>query len=428
MRTLYRIMQYYFWILLSIYSMSSLANGHNLLNIDNDEPVSLSFYQTETSIILQALADYRHINLVIPEELSSPITIKLQNVPWHKALNIILASAKLMAEQDDNLLIIKRQVEPLTLQQQQEQAYQEWLRKQPLEYLSLKVNYVDIDHAVNLIQQQGLLSARGKSFIDARTQTIVIYDINQQFSAIKQLIAEFDRHLPQVHIAAHIVTMSSESLSQLGIHWGYASHQSQTINNIDLGRAVSNPVAQMGMSVAKLAGNLLSLELSALEAENQVDIIASPNLLTSNQHTASIKQGTEIPYEVSSGSNGATSIEFKQAVLGLEVTPRILNNGQLELNLHISQNTAGRPIKRGDGGEALAIDTQEIKTQVIVNTGETLVLGGIFQQLNSKEVNQVPGLSQIPLLGGLFKYSGEKQQRRELVIFITPQLVSKLPR
>lgn len=146
-------------------------------------------------------------------------------------------------------------------------------------------------------------------------------------------------------------------------------------------------------------------------------------MLTSNLRTASIKQGTEIPYAVSSGSSGATSIEFKQAVLGLEVTPILLPNGQLELDLFISQNMAGQAIKMSEGGEALAIDTQEIRSQVQVSDGDTIVLGGIFQQITTQNQSQVPLLSQLPLLGPLFAYNSHKLQRRELVIFITPQLI-----
>lgn len=198
---------------------------------------------------------------------------------------------------------------------------------------------------------------------------------------------------------------------------------SQLLDKFDVGLGVINSTSTLGFNLAKRSGSLLNLELSALESENQLEIIASPNLLTANQNTASIKQGTDVPYEVSSGNNGATTIEFKQAVLGLEVTPKILDDKKMILDLYITQNTTGRSIKRRDGGEALAIDTQEIKTQVMVKSGETVVLGGIFQQLNDKTKRDVPGVSDIPLVGNLFKYKGKKQQKRELVIFITPQLV-----
>jgi len=156
---------------------------------------------------------------------------------------------------------------------------------------------------------------------------------------------------------------------------------------------------------------------------DRVEIIASPRLMTANMQTASIKQGTEIPYQVSSGASGSTSIEFKEAVLGMEVTPKILPNGAITLALQISQNMPGRKIKQAEG-EALSIDKQEIKTQVTVKDGETLVLGGIFQQQGINTENKVPGLGNIPLIGGLFKQQSMHDQRRELVIFITPTLIN----
>lgn len=177
-----------------------------------------------------------------------------------------------------------------------------------------------------------------------------------------------------------------------------------------------------GFNLAHISGRILDLELTALEQEDKVDIIASPRLLTAHMQTASIKQGTEIPYQVSSGASGSTSVEFKEAVLGMEVTPKILRDGRIELALQISQNMPGRSIKQAEG-EALAIDKQEIKTQVTVRDGETLVLGGIFQRKNQKTDTKVPVLGDIPVVGSLFKHQYTNEQRRELVIFITPTLI-----
>ena len=212
-------------------------------------------------------------------------------------------------------------------------------------------------------------------------------------------------------------------MEELGIKWGYSGKSSQFFNQLNVDLGVAHSSSSVGFNLAKLSGSLLDLELSALESENQLEIIASPNLLTANQNMASIKQGTEIPYEVSNGSNGSTSIEFKQAVLGLEVTPKIVAGNQMILDLYITQNTTGRSIKRRDGGEALAIETQEIRTQVKIKSGETVVLGGIFQQVNNVSKNSVPAISNIPIIGNAFKNKAKKQQKRELVIFITPQLV-----
>ena len=399
------------------FNLSSNVEQH-----DNDL-ISMNFYQTDIAIILQALADCKQMNLIMSENLSIKQTIKLQNIDWQKALTIILDSANLQATMDDNILFISKAIEPEILEQKKQLELKQQEQKQPLESLSIAINHADLANLNETIQQQGLLSERGKVIMDKRTNSLIIMDLPKQFKAINNLIKSIDKPMPQVHISAHIVTMSSESMNELGIKWGYSGRSSQLLDKFEVGLGITNSTSTIGFNLAKISGSLLNLQLSALESENQVEIIASPNLLTSNQNMASIKQGTEIPYEVSNGNNGATSIEFKQAVLGLEVTPKILSENQILLDLYITQNTAGRSIKRSEGGEALAIDTQEIKTQVKVNNGETIVLGGIFQQTNDNLKRNVPNASELPIIGNLFKYEGKKQQKKELVIFITPQLV-----
>ena len=410
-------------ILVMLFSMSCWANPKALSSAESDDQVSINFYQTDIAIILQALADNKQMNLVMVDDLSTKQTIKLQNVKWQKALTVVLNSANLRAEIDDNILFISKAVDPEVLLQKKLLEQKELQLNKPLNLLTIPVNHADLNNLVETIQSQGLLSERGKAIIDKRTNSIIITDMSTQFSNIKKLAKSLDQPIPQVHISAHIVTMNKQSMDELGIKWGYTGHSSQVLSKFDVDFGVTNAASSVGFNLAKLSGSLLNLELSALESENQLEIIASPNLLTANQNMASIKQGTEIPYEVSNGGNGATSIEFKQAVLGLEVTPKIIANDQMILDLYITQNTAGRSIKRRDGGEALAIETQEIRTQVKIKSGETVVLGGIFQQINNVSKNSVPGISNVPIIGNAFKNKAKKQQKRELVIFITPQLV-----
>jgi len=410
-------------ILAILFSMSCWANPKTLSSAESDDLVSINFYQTDIAIILQALADNKQMNLVMVDDLSTKQTIKLQNVTWQKALTVVLNSANLRAEIDDNILFISKADDPEELLQKKLLEQKELQLNEPLTLLTIPVNHADLSNLVETIQSQGLLSERGKAIIDKRTNSIIITDMSKQFSNIKKLVKSLDQPIPQVHISAHIVTMNKQSMNELGIKWGYTGHSSQVLSKFDVDFGVTNAASSVGFNLAKLSGSLLNLELSALESENQLEIIASPNLLTANQNMASIKQGTEIPYEVSNGGNGSTSIEFKQAVLGLEVTPKIIANDQMILDLYITQNTAGRSIKRRDGGEALAIETQEIRTQVKIKSGETVVLGGIFQQINNVSKNSVPGISNIPIIGNAFKNKAKKQQKRELVIFITPQLV-----
>lgn len=410
-------------ILLMLLSIPCLAEPSISAQKESNDLISMNFYQTDVAIILQALADNKQMNLVMIDDISTKQTIKLKNVDWQKALKVVLNSANLQAEIEDNILFVSKSIEPEVLVQRELLEQKEQELNQPLTLLTIPIKHGDPNNLVETIQQQGLLSERGKAIVDKRTNSVLITDMSKQFADIKKLVKALDQPIPQVHISAHIVTMSDESMEELGIKWGYLGKSSQFFNQLDVDLGVVNPSSSVGFNLAKLSGSLLNLELSALESENQLEIIASPNLLTANQNMASIKQGTEIPYEVSTGGNGSTSIEFKQAVLGLEVTPKIVADKQMILDLYITQNTTGRSIKRRDGGEALAIETQEIKTQVKVKDGETVVLGGIFQQVNSNGKKKVPGLAQVPIIGNAFKYNAKKNQKRELVIFITPQLV-----
>lgn len=410
-------------ILLMLLSIPCLAEPSISAQKESNDLISMNFYQTDVAIILQALADNKQMNLVMIDDISTKQTIKLKNVDWQKALKVVLNSANLQAEIEDNILFVSKSIEPEVLAQRELLEQKEQELNQPLTLLTIPIKHGDPNNLVETIQQQGLLSERGKAIVDKRTNSVLITDMSKQFADIKKLVKALDQPIPQVHISAHIVTMSDESMEELGIKWGYLGKSSQFFNQLDVDLGVVNPSSSVGFNLAKLSGSLLNLELSALESENQLEIIASPNLLTANQNMASIKQGTEIPYEVSTGGNGSTSIEFKQAVLGLEVTPKIVADKQMILDLYITQNTTGRSIKRRDGGEALAIETQEIKTQVKVKDGETVVLGGIFQQVNSNGKKKVPGLAQVPIIGNAFKYNAKKNQKRELVIFITPQLV-----
>ncbi|WP_392566740.1 hypothetical protein RHO15_03920 [Utexia brackfieldae] len=402
-----------------------LASHFGFAETTISSKVSLNFRQAQITTVLQALAEHQKLNLVMMDNTDQIITLKLNDVEWQTALDIVLNTARLEAVRQDNLLYISIKPNQINDLERLKKARMIALYQAPLVYLKLNIDYVDAETIVNMIKQQDLLSERGTIFFDKSSSKIIIYDIADQFSAIKTLVSEFDQPLPQVQIQAHIVTMNDESLNSLGISWGYDGHRSQTAHQVNIDLAVMQPTVKLGVTLANLSSQLLNLELSALEAENQVEIIASPSLLTTNLRPATIRQGAEIPYEVSSGKNGTVSIEFKQAVLGLTVTPRVLRNGYIELDLQISQNTAGQAIKRAEGGEALTIDTQEIQTHVIVKRGQTLVLGGIFQQSKTQHQRQVPSLSQLPVVGHLFRYQQMREQRRELVIFITPEIIER---
>lgn len=379
------------------------------------ERISLSFKQNSVENILKALSQYRSFNLISEVDLTQKISVQIKDLTWQESLITICNIAKIECDLDKNNLHISAKSNPL----QQNNLPKINYKNYPTEII--EVNHLSADAITQLIQNTAHLSQQGQVIFLKEKGIVVVNDANERKKAIHALIEQLDLVPAQIHISAHIVTMSDESINELGINWNYKS-DSSGLSNLNFNLGVSSSSANIGFNIATRSGNFLQLELSALEAENQVEIVASPNLMTSNKETASIKQGTEIPYEVASGTNGNTTIEFKQAVLGLEVTPRILKNGLIELTLIVTQNTAGKTIKKSDGGESLAIDTQEIKSKVIVRQSETVVLGGIFQQQITNQTKEVPGLGKMPLIGGLFRYDGKTIQKRELVVFITPKL------
>ncbi|NKI75661.1 DNA uptake porin HofQ [Dickeya sp. CFBP 2040] len=416
----------YCWLVMLFCSMATHAGG--------DVPVSLAFDDVPVQRVLQALADHQQLNLVVAPGVAGNISLNLQQVPWQQALDIILRMGQLTIERQGGVMMVYPDTYMKDQQRQQEELATRQRLQLPLQNLSVTLQYAEAtDVVANLQSQRGtLLTERGSVTVDKRTNTLLVRDVSAALEQLRPWIEELDKPLAQVQLAAHIVTISSEHLKALGVNWGLGeattAGQALQMNNFSVSLPVESPAVNAGFHLAKLNGRLLDLELMALEQENEVEIIASPRLFTAHQQTASIKQGTEIPYQVSSGASGSTSIEFKEAVLGMEVTPRILHGGQITLNLLISQNMPGRAIKQGEGSEILAIDKQEIQTQVTVQDGETIVLGGIFQQQKNQGERQVPGLGALPGIGQWFRSSNRQHTRRELVIFITPTLIQAAKR
>ncbi|MEN4776581.1 DNA uptake porin HofQ [Pantoea agglomerans] len=395
----------------------------------DEEPLSLTFDNAPVERILQALADYQQINLMIAPEVEGSLSLRLDNLPWHQALDLVARMAKLTLVEQDNVLLVYPESWQQAQQQAREAEQQSQLQQVPLQHRAVILRYASASevYASLLSERQSLMTPRGSVTVDKRTNALLLRDSAAALNETERWIRALDLPLEQIELSAHIVTISEEHLQELGVKWGLQAGDA-AVNDIlhhprlDVPLAVSSPGISVGMALARIGGQLLDLELSALEQENQIEIIASPRLFTSHQQTASIKQGTEIPYEVSAGNSGATSIEFKEAVLGMEVTPAISGNGRIQLKIHISQNMPGRSIRTGDS-DILSIDKQEIETQVTVSDGQTLALGGIFQQQRTRGQNQVPLLGNVPLIGGLFRQQSDQRKKRELVIFITPRLV-----
>lgn len=300
-----------------------------------------------------------------------------------------------------------------------------------LQKLTVVLKYADAQDVANRINQYqpAVLTHEGRVEADFLTNSLLIEETTDSLNRLLTWVDEIDTPQQQVQITAHIISSSREALHELGIHWGIF-HPESTIQDQDTAKIGANRLNlhqpgdghsnYLGINIAKLGGSFLEMELSALEQENQLDIIASPRLTTAHDQLASIKQGSDIPY--TSQDKDKITVEFKEAVLGMEVTPQILRNKKIKLSLRISQNAPGISLSQA-GSEHFSIDKQEIVTQVIVRDGETLILGGIFQQKKHNKEQKVPFLSAIPLLGVLFDHHSTGTSRRELVIFITPRLI-----
>lgn len=388
------------------------------------KPVTLVVDDVPVVQVLQALATQESRNLVVSPDVGGTLSLNLTHVPWRQALQTVVSSAGLVLREEGDIFYVHTAA---WQREQRERSEQEKARRQldaPLVSHSIPFSYADAGELQKAAEK--LLSPKGSLSVDKRTNRLLIRDSQTVVDTLVRWASQMDIPVEQVELAAHIVTMTEKSLRELGVKWALADATDAgkvgQLTTLGSDLSVASATSHVGFNIGRINGRLLDLELSALEQKQQVDIIASPRLLASHMQPASIKQGSEIPYQVSSGESGATSVEFKEAVLGMEVTPVVLPGGRVRLKLHISENMPGQVLQQADG-ETLAIDKQEIETQVEVKSGETLALGGIFSQKNKTGSDSVPGLGSIPWLGALFRHDGKDQERRELVVFITPRLV-----
>ncbi|MHC9513355.1 DNA uptake porin HofQ [Enterobacter mori] len=381
------------------------------------KPVTLVVDDVPVVQVLQALVAQENRNLVVSPDVTGSLSLNLTRVPWRQALQTVVTSAGLVLQEDGGIFYVH------TAAWQREQQARRLLEA-PLVSHSIPFTWADAADVQKNAER--LLSPKGSLSVDKRTNRLWVRDNQSVVDVLKRWAEQMDLPVEQVELSAHIVTINEKSLRELGVKWNLAEATEAgkvgQVTTLGADLSVASATTHVGFNIGRINGRLLDLELSALEQKQQVDIIASPRLLTSHMQPASIKQGSEIPYQVSSGESGATSVEFKEAVLGMEVTPVVLPGGRVRLKLHISENMPGQVLQQADG-ETLAIDKQEIETQVEVKSGETLALGGIFSQKNKTGSDSVPGLGKIPWIGQLFRHDGKDNERRELVVFITPRLV-----
>lgn len=405
------------------------------------ERLSLNFQDIEVRSVLQLIADFTGLNLVASDTVSGSITLRLQNVPWDQALELILKTKGLDKRQVGNVLLVAPADEIAAREKLELETNKQIAELAPVRLDIIQVNYAKAADIVALIRaDEELISSRGFVSSDERTNTISVRETAEKLEEIRRLVNTWDVPVRQVSIEARIVRAQTNVAEDIGIRWGggvrgdagssivYGTGSIEGNEGLWNDNEVVYPDAlavDLGVSGATSSvaigwgGDdfLVDLELSALESDGQVEIVSQPRVVTADRQAASIKSGQEIPYQEAS-SSGATSTSFKEATLSLEVTPQITPDDNIIMDLIVKQDSVGEDTNAGP-----AINTNSVTTQVLVGNGETVVLGGIFESTNSKTVSKTPFLGDVPYLGRLFKRTEVTELRSELLVFITPKII-----
>ena len=446
------------------------------------EALSMEFQDVEIRSVLDILAQFTDMNIVASDSVAGNITLRLINVPWDQALDIILKSKNLGKRENGNVILIAPSTELAEQEAKELQAQQAVESYAPLRTEYIRLSYAKAADVLTLISQGNgssggnsnnnlggtttnnlednttLLSSRGTVTVDERTNTLIIKDVGDSIENIRNLISKIDIPVRQVMIEARIVSATDSFSKEIGVRWGILSNgaannrsllvggsdqtlwdlkdfdvQTTTVNgqtvsypkydisrpdnlNVDLG--VANPAGSIAFGLLGLSDVMLDLELSALQADNRGEVISTPKILTADKQTAKVSSGTQIPYQEASAS-GATTTSFKEAALSLEATPNITADGKIGLQLEIRNGT---PVRSIDGQVAIAEDS--VSTNVIVEDGQTIVLGGVFKNSNTTGVSKVPFLGDLPYVGKAFRRDVRSNSKEELLIFITPKLIN----
>lgn len=422
------------------------------------ERISLNFQDIEVRAVLQLIADFTELNLVASDTVSGRITLRLQNVPWDQALELVLRTKGLDKRQIGNVLMVAPAAEIAERERQQIEANKQIAELAPLQSEFIRIRYASAASVVNLFQagsEDGgtLISSRGSVIVEPRTNSLIVTETASKLVEIRSLIDLVDIPIRQVMIEARIVIAQSDLEKQLGIEWGggfvennfnsnVLSVSGNTANVAALNQSVIDGTASsvnfpgallVDLGVANRAGGFavgftsedlfLTAELSALEAAGTGEVVSQPKVITGDKQKAVIKSGTEIPYQEGSLS-GQNTTAFKEAVLQLDVTPNITPDDRILLDLIITQDSVGDLVPSGQGGFIPSIDTTSLTTQVLVGNGETVVLGGVFRTENIKRVSKVPFFGDIPYVGALFRNESNSKTKTETLIFITPRILA----
>ena len=419
------------------------------------QKISFDFQNIDIRAALLLLTDVvpgLNLNIITSPEVKGSVALRLKNVPWDQALDIILEANGLGKKQVGNVLMIDLKRNISEEEQRELAAQQKITQLEPLRTEFIQINYAKASGIEKLLKQTGehsFLSSRGSVSIDERTNHLIIQDTASRIADIRKLITSLDTPIRQVLIESKIVIAEDSFRKSLGVKFGYSANQDLGggYGAVFGGRATgdttfsgptafgdgtesfivrlpetmgSGTVASVGLAIGKIGSYLLQLELSALQEEGRGEIISSPRLITGNQQTATILQGQQIPYTPAAGVGATADVQFVDAVMKLEVTPQITPDDRIIMDLTVNKDEPGV----ASGGQ-LPINKREIKTQVLVDNGETVVLGGVYEQRTNQSVTRVPFLSDLPFIGNLFKRRSNDDSRTELLIFVTPKIIKE---
>lgn len=430
------------------------------------ERISLSFQSIDLRSLLQIIADVAGTNMVISDAVSGEVAMRLQNVPWDQALDIIMRTKGLAMRQQGNVMLVAPMDEIAAREKAEMEAAAQKVQLAPLRSELIQVNYAKASDIANLLRagETSLLSERGRVTVDDRTNTLIVLDTREKLAEVRALIERLDVPVRQVLIESRIVVARDDFRRDIGSRFGVTAAAESGSNglvttsgtnalgtdpivNDFLTPPVGFPVTPPGSSLNRYNVNLpaapsggtagsiafailgsdflIDLELSALQTEGKGEVISTPRVITANGKQATIEQGTEIPFQTSAGGNQASTTSFKKAVLSLTVTPQITPDNRILMDLDVTNDTVGQIVPSGNGGSQPSIDTRRLSTQVLVRTGDTIVLGGIFEQSSSTDASKIPLLGDIPILGHLFRNNSRSNTKRELLIFVTPKMIQE---
>jgi type IV pilus assembly protein PilQ len=426
--------------------------------------LTLNFQDIETRAVLQLLAEVSGLNMVVSDTVTGNLTLRLRNVPWDQALDIVLATRGLDMRQVDNVILVAPAPEIAAREKQDLEARQEIQQLAPLISDFIQVNYAKASDLAAILESGGggntsLLSDRGSVTIDERTNTLLVYDTSDRLGDIRRLVQTLDIPVKQVLIESRIVVVNDDFSRDLGVRMGvtYVNDRNDGLISVtgsgdgsdtivqsgidnlnDTGQIspvtvpgiedrynvnlpIDNPAGRVALAILD-SDYLIDLELQAAQSEGRGEIVSTPRVITANQKEALIEQGVEIPFQ-EAASSGATTTQFKKAVLSLRVTPQITPDERIIMDLQVNQDNVGEFVPSATGGLVPSIDTRSVVTQVLVNDGETVVLGGIFETERRETENKVPVLGDLPAVGRLFKSTNNTSNKSELLIFVTPKIL-----